>query len=201
MTSNHSWARMLPLDSSRLVLRRFSRADVQAFLAYRNDPEVARFQGWDSFSLAEATAFVARQEKQPVASPGQWLQIAIALKQTGQLVGDCALKIHMADARQATIGITLCRAFQGQGLATEALAALLDFVFLEAGLHRVQADTDPENVSARKLLEHLGMRQEAHCRQSLWFKGRWVDECFYAILRHEWQRKRSAPPSPAVASK
>jgi aminoglycoside 6'-N-acetyltransferase len=129
---------------------------------------------------------------QEIASPGQWLQIAIALKHTGQLVGDCALKVHAADERQATIGITLCRAFQGQGLATEALSALLDYLFLEAGLHRVQADTDPGNLRAWKLLERLGMRRETHSLQSLWFKGRWADEFVYAILWQEWQQLRHA---------
>jgi len=192
MIPKKPWSRMLPLDSARLVLRRFSGGDLAAFQAYRNDPEVARFQGWESFSLAEATVFVARQERQEIASPGQWLQLAISLKQTGQLVGDCALKVHAADARQATIGITLCRAFQGQGLATEALSALLEYLFLEANLHRVQADTDPANVRAWRLLERLGMRREAHCLQSLWFKGHWADEYFYAILRQEWHQLRQA---------
>jgi RimJ/RimL family protein N-acetyltransferase len=188
MIPKKPWARMLPLDSARLILRRFNREDLPAFLAYRNDPEVARFQGWESFSLAEATAFIARQETQEIASPGQWLQIAISLKETGQLVGDCALKLHAADARQATIGITLGRAYQGQGLATEALSTLLQYLFLEANLHRVQADTDPANARAWRLLERLGMRREAHCLQSLWFKGRWADEFFYAILRQDWDQ-------------
>lgn len=183
---------MLPLDSPRLVLRRFNDGDVAAFQAYRNDPEVARFQGWESFSLAEATLFVARQEMQQIALPGQWLQIAISLKRTGQLVGDCALKVHATDARQATIGFTLCRAFQGQGLATEALSALLEYLFLVANLHRVQADTDPANVRAWRLLERLGMRREAHFVQSLWFRGRWADEFLYAILRQEWHQLRQA---------
>ncbi len=190
MTPDEPWSQMLPLDLPRLVLRRFCDADVAPFLAYRNDPEVARFQGWDSISLAEATAFVTGQQTQEIASPGQWLQIAIALKQTGQLVGDCALKIHATDPRQATIGITLNRPFQRQGFATEALSALLDHLFFERHLHRVVADTDPANVPAWKLLERLGMRREAHCRQSLWFKGRWADEFFYAILHQEWHQLR-----------
>ena len=190
MIPNKPWSEMLPLDSARLVLRRFNGGDLAAFHAYRNDPEVARFQGWESFSLAEATDFVARQEMQEIASPGQWLQIAISLKRTGQLVGDCALKIPATDVRQATIGITLSRAFQGQGLATEALSGLLEYLFVEANLHRVQADTDPANVRAWRLLERLGMRREAHCLQSLWFKGHWADEFFYAILRQEWHPLR-----------
>lgn len=200
MIPKKPWSQMLPLDSARLVLRRFSGGDLAAFHAYRNDPEVARFQGWESFSVGEATAFVARQETQEIASPGQWLQIAISSKGTGQLVGDCALKVHAADVRQATIGITLCRAFQGQGFATEALSALLEYLFLEGNLHRVQADTDPANVRAWRLLERLGMRREAHCLQSLRFKGGWADEFFYAILRQEWQQLCQAR-SAIVSSK
>jgi [ribosomal protein S5]-alanine N-acetyltransferase len=190
MASENQWPQMLPLESPRLVLRRFTSGDVEPFLAYRNDPVVARWQGWDSLSLAEATEFVARQQKQGIARPGRWLQIAITLKQSGQLIGDCALKVHKADKRQATIGITLSRAGQGQGFATEALSALLDYVFLRGGLHRVQADTDVKNTSAWKLLERLGMRREAHCRESLWFKGQWADEFLYATFCHEWLNHR-----------
>ncbi len=159
---------------------------MEPFFAYRNDPVVARFQSWESCNLAEARAFAARQEIQKIVVPGQWLQIGIALKQEGKLIGDCALKVHAPDARQATLGITLSRPYQGQGYGTEALSALLNFLFMRMGLHRVQADTDPENTPAWKLLERLSMRREAHHLQSLWFKGRWADEFVYAILRSEW---------------
>lgn len=194
MTLEAQWGDMLPLSSARLVLRRFTRQDAQTFLKYRNDPVVARLQGWESCSPAEAKAFVARQELQKIGEPGQWLQIGIALKQDGNLIGDCALKIH-SDARQATFGITLSRPYQGQGYATEALSALVDFLFTRMRLHRVQADTDPENTPAWKLFERLGMRREAHHRQSLWVKGRWADEYVYAILASEWKERSLGPTS------
>jgi RimJ/RimL family protein N-acetyltransferase len=190
MTLKRQWSDLLPLSSARLVLRRFTREDVEPFLAYRNDPVVARFQSWESYSLAEAKALVARQELQKIGEANQWLQIGIALKQDGRLMGDCALKIHTIDAQQATFGITLARPFQGQGYGKEALAALLDCLFGRMRLHRVQADTDPDNTPACKLFERLGMRREAHHCQSLWFKGRWADEYIYAILASEWQEPR-----------
>jgi RimJ/RimL family protein N-acetyltransferase len=195
MSSENRWAHMLPLHGPRVVLRRFARPDLKAFLAYRNDPNVARFQGWKGFNRAKAVTFINGQQLQEIAKPGEWLQIVIALRQTGRPIGDCAFKLHAADTRQATIGITLSRAFQGQGFAAEALSTLLDFLFLHGRLHRVQADTDPRNTAAGRLLEGLGMRREAHCRQSLWFKGRWADEFFYAILRHEWQQLRTRAPA------
>ena len=101
----------LPLHTSRLVLRRFAEADVPVFLAYRNDPTVARYQSWEKCDLAEATEFIQCHQTQNIGVPGQWLQIAVALKETNALIDDCALKVHAHDARQATIGRTLAQRF------------------------------------------------------------------------------------------
>jgi RimJ/RimL family protein N-acetyltransferase len=181
---------MLPLFTRRLVLRRFTMADVEAFLAYRNDPDVARYQSWEGCTRTEAERFIRDQQSQEPGEPGQWSQIAIALKEEGTLLGDCALRVHTPDVRQATIGFTLAQANQGQGFATEALTCLLDYLFQQKRLHRVVADTDSQNVPSWTLLERLGMRREGHLRQSLWFKGQWADEYLYAILAEEWLVKR-----------
>ena len=178
---------MLPLTSPRLVLRQFTTADVAAFAAYRADPAVAQYQGWDNtYSMSEAVAFLEREQTQQPGVPGQWAQIALMLRSTGALIGDCALLVHADDARQATVGITLARAYHGQGYATEALTTLFDQLFRQARLHRVVADTDPRNHPSWTLLERLGMRREGHRVQSVWFKGQWADEYVYAILREEW---------------
>jgi RimJ/RimL family protein N-acetyltransferase len=177
---------VLPLHSQRLSLRRFTADDLQAFFDYRNDPLVSRYQSWEGCTRDQAAAFISAQAAQEPGVPGQWLQVAIAVRDTDQLVGDCGLKVHSRDPRQATLGITLARPHQGRGYATEALSTLLDYLFGTIKLHRVVADTDPENTSSWRLLERLGMRREAHTRQSLWFKGRWADEYLYAILEKEW---------------
>jgi RimJ/RimL family protein N-acetyltransferase len=172
--------------------------DVLPFLAYRNDPAVARYQSWESCNLVEATEFIRCHQSLEAGVPGQWLQIAIALKDTHALIGDCALKVQAQDPRQATIGVTLARQSQGQGFAIEALSCLLAVLFEGLKLHRVVADTDVENTAAWTLLERLGLKREGHLRQSLWFKGRWVDEYLYAILRHEWIKHsgRAATSTP-----
>lgn len=53
--------------------------------------------------------------------------------------------------------------------------------------HRVFASVDPRNTRSLALLERVGMRQEAHFRESLWFKGEWVDDVVFAILAAEWR--------------
>lgn len=132
---------MLPLESPRLVLRRFCADDIPAFVAYRNDPEVARYQSWEAFSLKEAAAMVVN-EHEPLA-PGEWFQIALALRDSDALVGDCGLRVHESEPRDATIGITVARSHQGRGFALEALTCLFEHLFTRAGVERVVADTDP----------------------------------------------------------
>jgi RimJ/RimL family protein N-acetyltransferase len=160
--------------------------DLEMFMAYRNDPRIAQFQGWDTLTKEAAVAFLEEQRSREPFLPGQWLQIGITLKGSESLIGDCALKIHVEDRRQATMGFTLAHGFHGKGFAMEATGTLLNHAFDELDLHRVRADTDPQNKPAWRLLERLGMRREAHLKQSLWFKGQWTDEYLYAILKPEW---------------
>jgi RimJ/RimL family protein N-acetyltransferase len=174
------------IETARLRLRRFADADLPTFIAYRNDPAIARFQSWEGITEAEAVAFVREQEARPAGIPGEWLQIAIERKDKGRMIGDCAFNVMEDDARQAEIGYTLAREAHGQGFATEAVAALLTYLFTALDLHRVVATVDARNTGSVALLERLGMRREGHFLQNVWFKGAWGDEYLYAILRDEW---------------
>ena len=104
------------LESERLILRRFKASDLAPFLAYRNDPEVARYQTWDSYTEREAAAMIEELGSLQPGTPGEWFQFAIELKKTGALIGDCALKAE-EDGRQAEVGFTLSREHQGKGYA------------------------------------------------------------------------------------
>ena len=72
--------------------------------------------------------------------------------------------------------------FWGQGLATEALAELLKFGFLDLGLHRIEAGCAIENVASFKVLGKVGMIREGQKRRVLPLKGQWSDNYIYGIL-------------------
>ena len=175
------------LETERLILRRFADSDLGPFLAYRNDPEVARYQSWDSCTEREATAMIEGLKSEQPGTPGEWFQFAIESKETGALLGDCALRVE-EDGRQAEVGFTLAREHQGRGYASEAVSRLLDYAFGDLGLHRVFAVTDQENEPSFSLLERLGLRREGQFAENAWFKGRWSSEYLYAVLRDEWLR-------------
>lgn len=175
------------LESDRLLLRRFRKADLPPFLAYLNDPEVARYQTWESYTEDAAAKVIEEQANVEPGEPGKWFTFAVELKAEALLIGHVALK--MLDQQQAEIGFTFARAYQGKGLAFAATCLVLDYLFSELGLHRVIAIADCENERSVALLKRLGMRQEGHHIQNIWFKGRWGDEYLYAILKDEWLGK------------
>lgn len=173
-------------------MRRFKDDDLAAFLAYLNDPIVARYQSWESYTEQQAREVIEKQKELEPGLPGQWFTFAVELKETKALAGHVALKMPEHDRLQAELGFTFSRKFHGKGLAFEASRCVLDYLFAELCLHRVTAITDCENEKSISLLSRLGMRREGHFVENIWFKGKWGSEYSYAILRDEWQQQRNA---------
>jgi aminoglycoside 6'-N-acetyltransferase len=175
-----------PLETARLLLRPFEPGDAQGFSNYRSDPEVARYQGWDApYSLTKAEQFVAEMQQTRPGGQDDWYQVAVELKSEGVLIGDIGFKIFSV-GQQAELGFTLASAYQGKGYAFESMHRILQYLFEQFGLHRIQANCDPRNGTSVRLLERLGMRREGHMIENVWYKGEWADEYWYAVLRREW---------------
>jgi RimJ/RimL family protein N-acetyltransferase len=173
------------IESERLILRHFEDSDLAPFVAYRNDPDVAKHQFWHSFDERDARAFIREMELAQPGVPGEWFQFAVESKETGGLVGDCALQVDGQEPYRAEIGFTLAREHQGKGFASEAVWLLLNYVFEALGLHRVVAIADCRNKPSWALLVRVGMRREGHFLEDVWFKGGWSHEYLYALLKDE----------------
>ena len=100
------------------------------------------------------------------------------------------MRVATDPPRTADVGVTLAPAWQGSGLATEALCAVITRLFDRHGIHRVYAQADDRNLPVHRLLERLGFRCEARLLEADWFKGEWATLRTYSILRREW---RAAP--------
>ena len=168
------------LATARLALTPLTLEDAPQLFAYRSDPDVGRYQFFEPRSLDDAQAFIGN------AAESGWCQLGIRIDGESMLVGDVGFRLSGDPPLQAEIGVTLALQHHGHGLATEAVGALLDYLFEELGVHRVFASIDPRNVASLALFARLGMRQEAHSRQSVWFKGEWADDVVFAVLKSEW---------------
>jgi RimJ/RimL family protein N-acetyltransferase len=176
------------LETDRLIIRRFTNDDLEAFLAYRNDPEVAKWQGWSvPYPREKAVEFIEEMKNRDPNEPGEWLQIAIVTKAENEFIGDGAFFIKKDDNRQAYVGCTIAQKHWRKGYGVEATRRLLEYLFETRGIHRVIAETDVENAASYSTLERLGFRREAHLVENIWFKGNWASEYHYAMLEREWK--------------
>lgn len=174
-----------PIETERLVLRPYTEADFDALHALYSDASVARWLYDGPSTVDETEARLRRKRDGHSLSEEQGLSAAVELRD-GTYVGDVGL-FYMAPAQHRSIelGFSFAPAHQGNGYATEAARALVDWAF-SVGLHRVYGRLEPRNVASARVLEKLGMRREAHLVENEWVKGEWQSELVYAILEREW---------------
>jgi aminoglycoside 6'-N-acetyltransferase len=162
-----------------VTLRRLRPGDLARFQAYRGDPEVGRYQGWEPMTDAGARAMIAEMAAAPVPTPGDWVQIAIADAATDVLLGDIGL--HVSETgEEAEFGITLAPHARGRGLAEEAARALVRGLRADTAVRRLVGITDARNRPSARLLERLGMTFEAE--QETVFRGEPCRERRYALV-------------------
>jgi len=179
----------LPQATARLILRRLIDLDRERFLAYRQDPQVVRFQGWSMLSDAEAQSFINDMQTAAIGIPGEWFQIAIAHKQSNLLLGDIGMQIYLKHPTIVEIGFTLGREEQGKGYAQEAIQALLDPLFQRGTISKIVGITDMRNEPSVRLLKRLGMSFVRS--DEVEFRGELCIEQIFELAKEDWLLRKA----------
>ncbi len=178
-----------PLRTERLDLRPHRPDDLEDLFAFHSRPEVVRYVPWPLRDREQTKAALQVKLGQvALTAPGQWLVLAIELRETGTVIGEVLLKWASDTDRQGEIGFALHSDFHGRGLAAEAARAVLRLGFEDLGLHRICGVCIEGNVSSVRLLERLGMRLEGRLTQSVFFKGEWADQLVLAMVEDDWRQ-------------
>ncbi len=180
----------LKIVTKRLKIRHLKLRDLIQFHIYRSNAEIARYQGFDPMTMAQAEAFIKDNATKQFGKPGEWVQYAIESNQTGKLIGDCAIKLDQYDCRIAEVGVTISHFEQKKGYAKETLLGILDFLFDTKQVHRVVETVDVENIASINLLKSTGFRLEGHFIENIFFKGSWGSEFQFAMLKREWEESK-----------
>jgi ribosomal-protein-alanine N-acetyltransferase len=180
---------MLNIETKRLKIRQLKLTDLVDFHFYRSNPEVTQYQGFDVMTEEQASDFIQDNLTKNFGKAGEWVQYGIENKESGRLIGDCAIKLDAYDTRIAEIGITISHLEQKKGYAKEVMMGLLSFLFDEKEIHRVVEIVDAKNTASICLLKSIGFRQEGHFIENIFFKGKWGSEYQYAMLKREWDER------------
>ena len=173
------------LETGRLILRRFTVGDAEDM--YRNwasDLVVTRYLTWPCHTSVQASASILETWAAQY-DDGGYFNWAIELRETGSVIGSISAVRQDETVNAAEIGYCLGRAYWGRGIMPEALCAVLDFLFDEAGFNRIPACHDVGNPKSGRVMEKSGMKYEGTLRQAGKNNQGICDIACYAVLRSD----------------
>lgn len=169
------------LETERLLLRRVDNADLKEVIALRSNPETMKYiprplVKTDQEGLDHITMINDKIE----ANEG--INWAITIKDNPQLIGIIGHYRIKPEHHRAEIGYMILPEFNGKGIVTEAVKAVVKYGFEEIKLHSIEAVIDPDNIASAKVLEKNGFIKEAHLKENEFFEGRFLDSVIYSLL-------------------
>ncbi len=175
------------IETDRLILRPFVLTDAEAM--YRNwacDPEVTKFLTWPPYkSVDTAKEILGIWAKQ--YADKTFYQWAIELKALGEPIGSISVVNHDDRVDMAEIGFCIGKSWWGQGIMTEAMKAVMAYLFDEVGAQRIEAGHDPNNPASGAVQRKCGLQYEGTFRRRIRSNQGITDVAWYGILKEEWE--------------
>ena len=177
------------IETSRLILRRAVHEDAEPmFRNWASDREVTKFLTWQPHQNIEVTqkvlaGWLAEYEQDDYY---HWM---IVIKETGEPIGSL-LASTVGRAQSAHVGYCIGKTWWHQGIMSEALRAVIDYLFGDVGYHRIEAMHDPNNPNSGRVMRKCGMRYEGTTHASDRNNQGICDADHYAILRSDWRKPK-----------
>ncbi len=176
------------IETPRIILRRFKIEDAeQMFNNWASDQIVTKYLSWGVHKDVSETkkiidSWVGEYENK------NFYHWCITIKPTGEAIGDISVVKMFEDTECCEIGYVLSRKFWNKGIMTEALHAVLKYLFEKVGFYRIQLRHDVNNIASGKVMLKNGLQREGLLRDAdKTADGKWHDVVIYSILRDEFE--------------
>jgi [ribosomal protein S5]-alanine N-acetyltransferase len=182
MTLDGAFTHLATLSTDRLRIRQMRIEDAEAVFAFKSDIRVTDSYGQEPHgTMSETRAWIQRRIADYECRDSVfWV---IVPKEADLAIGECCLWNFDGSFNCAEIGYELRSDHWNRGIMTEALTAVLNYGFDEMDLHRIEACPLVTNEASNRLLVKLGFKYEGTLRERQSFRGRFVDQMYYGLLR------------------
>lgn len=175
------------LETERLVLRKVQKDDVQAlFEGCFSVPEVTKYLRYDTYKNIEDAYRIVASWEEEYARPNRYFWV-ITLKESGLPVGTVSAGVHDNDSC-ADFGYQIAKNMWNKGYMTEALNAVIRFLFEEVGVNRIEGYHSVANPASGAVMRRCGMQYEGMCREKYYCSEGYQDSHMYGILKSDFKR-------------
>ena len=175
------------IETERLILRRFTLDDASAMYEnWASDDEVTKYLMWQAHGDISVSESILRDWVKNYENNGFYTWAIVFKENSDKPIGSIAVVENIDETvRKAHIGYCIGKPWWHKGIMSEALKAVIDFLFDEVGVNRVESRHDPRNPNSGAVMKKCGMKYEGTHRQSDRNNQGICDACYYAILADE----------------
>jgi [ribosomal protein S5]-alanine N-acetyltransferase len=191
---------MRTISTNRLRLVPVTPQNAELLWEVLQEPDLRDYQDLPDLDLAQFLHAVSERPKGLAAGATGRFEWLVYFDEAGPAAaGWVSLRISDRTQSTAEIGYSVVRAFRGRGIATEAVAGLIDEGFRNAHLRRIRAYCVPDNLPSRAVLRRNGFEDDGMLHHGATVQGHPVDVIAHTLERERWQ-KLTAPSRQATGS-
>jgi len=188
MGTREGFARLPSFNTERLLVRPMEVSDVEAMFAIKSDPRVAEAYGTEPHKSIEETQEWVEGRLNASGRRDSLFWVFVP-KGEKRAIGSCCYWHFDLGSKCAELGYELHRSYWGKGIMTEALAPVLKYGLGGMRLNRIEACPLAQNAASNALLLKFGFKYEGNLRQRVFFRGRFIDQYYYSLLKSEWNHR------------
>lgn len=178
------------IETKRLALRKVTKDDANSILKYLSDFEVMKYYGLEPFKTIN-DALDEISWHQSIQNNKTGIRWGITLKGQGDVIGSCGFHNLVSQHFRTEIGFELSKERWGQGIASEAIEAIVRYGFENMKLQRIEALIEPTNSSSQKLVEKHGFIREGLLRNYELTGSKFDDLYMYSLLKQDFIKKNN----------
>ncbi|MFA9463904.1 MAG: GNAT family N-acetyltransferase [Velocimicrobium sp.] len=174
------------IETKRLLLRKVILGDAQAmYNNWASDLEVTKYLMWPAHDSVTVSESVVRDWINSYENK-EFYQWAIVFKESNfEPIGTIGVTHYDDNIGMAHIGYCIGRKYWHKGITSEALKSVMDYLFDQVGLKRIESRHDPRNFNSGAVMKKCGMKYEGTLRMADWNNQGICDACYYAMLASE----------------
>lgn len=185
------------IETERLILRQFTMEDAPAmYQNWASDPEVTKFLTWPPHISIEITKTVLFEWVSSYdETKYQW---CIALKETNEAIGSMGVTHVDESVASMELGYCIGHSYWHNGITSEALKAVMNYLLEEVGVNRIEAKHNIKNTNSGKVLKKCGLLYEGTQRSAFRDNTGISDYALYGYVKNHTPKEPAAAKEPAT---
>ncbi len=184
------FAKIPTLTTKRLTLRKLLPSDYRDMYEYASREDVTEYLLWYPHASENQTYTYLNNIQQSYKN-GDYCDWAVTVTETGKMIGTCGFTAINVENRRAEVGYVLNPEYWGNGYATEAVSAAIEFAFKELSMNRVEAHFISGNERSLAVMKRCGMTFEGFLKEYMLIKGSYKDIGFCAVTKSGFSQKNT----------